>query len=81
MISFVLFPQASQPIGHLHDGVILLLQPESFRVLLSRANLGFYYLILAGITKFKYERKNVRDSIPSSKMTASCKWPIIENFN
>ena len=62
-------------IGHLHDGVILLLQPESFRVLLSCANEGFCYLILAGITKFKNERKNVRDSGPSSKMTPLCKWP------
>ena len=30
---------------------------------------------LSGITKFKYERKNVRDSGRSSKMTPSCKWP------
>ena len=28
-------------IGHLHDEVILLLRPESFRGLLSCANLGF----------------------------------------
>ena len=30
----------------------------------------------AGITKFKYERKNEKDSGRSSKMTPSCKWPI-----
>jgi len=33
-------------------------------------------LILAGITRFKSERKNVRDSGRNSKMTPSCKWPI-----
>ena len=31
-------PVSCQPIGHLHDDVILLLRPESFRVLLSWAN-------------------------------------------
>ena len=40
-------------IGHLHDDVILLLRPESFRVLLSCANKGFCYLNLTGSTKFK----------------------------
>ena len=60
--------------------VILLLQPESFRVLLSCANQGVCYLILAGITKFKYERKNVKDSGHTSKMTPSCKWPIRRGF-
>ena len=69
----------SVAIGQLHDDVILLLQPESFRVLLSFANKGFCYLILAGITKFKYERKIVMDSGRSSKMTPSCKWSI-NNF-
>ena len=62
-------------IGHLHDDVILL-RPESFRVLLSRANWGFCYLDLAGITKFKYERKNEKmDSGRDSKMTSSWNWP------
>ena len=28
------------------------------------------------ITKFKYERKNEKDSGRSSKMKPSCKWPI-----
>ena len=40
-------------IGRLHDDVILPFRPESVRVLLSCANLGFIYRI----TKFKYERK------------------------
>ena len=40
-------------IGRLHDDVISSLRPESFRVLLCCANLGFCYRI----TKFKYERK------------------------
>ena len=43
-------------IGHLHDDVILLLQPESFKVLLSCVNKGFCFVNLARITKFKYER-------------------------
>ena len=63
-------------IGHLHGGVILLLLlllPECFRVLLSGANKGFCYLNVAGITKFKYERKNEMNSSLSSKKT-SCKW-------
>ena len=42
---------------------------------LSCANYGFCHLNLAGITKFKYERKNEKDSGRSSKMTPSCKWP------
>ena len=42
---------------------------------------GFYFLVLirafviqnlTGITKFKYERKNEKDSGHSSKMTPSC---------
>ena len=63
-------------IGHLHDEVILLLRPESFRGLLSCANLGFCHLNLTGITKFEYERKNKKNSGHSSKMMPSCKWPI-----
>ena len=39
------------PIGHLHDDAILLLRPETFRVLLSFANYSFCYLNFAGITK------------------------------
>ena len=38
--------------GHLQEDVILLLLPESFRVLLSCANLGFCYLNLTQIIKF-----------------------------
>ena len=62
-------------IGHLHDDVILLLGPEFFRVLLSFANWSICYLNLTGITKLKYERKNEKES--GSKMTPSCKWPIV----
>ena len=50
-------------------------RPESFRVFLSCANYGFCHLNLAGITKFKYEKKNEKGS-GRSKMTPSCKWPI-----
>ena len=46
---------------HLHEDVILLLWPQSFRVLLSCAIWDFCYSNLAGITKFKYERKNEED--------------------
>ena len=64
-------------IGHLHDDVILLPRPESFRFLLnSCANQGFCYLNLAGFLKFKYERKSEKHSGRSSKMTPSCEWPI-----
>ena len=49
--------------GDLHDDVLwLILLQESFRVLLSYANYGHCYLNLAGIVKFKYERKNKMDS-------------------
>ena len=44
-------------------------------VLLPCANQDFCCLNLAGITKFKYKRKNERDSGRSSKMTPLCKWP------
>lgn len=40
-------------IGHLHNDVILLLRPESFRALVSCANKGFCCLNLTGSTKFK----------------------------
>ena len=36
------------------------------------------YLNLTGATKFKYERKNEKNSGHSSKMTLSGKWPIAE---
>ena len=66
------------PIGHLHDDVILLPRPESFRMLFSCANQGFFYLNLAGITEFIYKRTNEKDSGHSSKMTPSCKLPIFQ---
>ena len=46
------------------------------RVFLSCANYRLCYLNLAGITKFKCERKNEKNSGRSSKMTLSGKWPI-----
>ena len=64
------------PIGHLHDDVILLLRPESFRVLFSCANQGFCHLMLPGITRYKCETKKIKYSGRSSKMTASYKWPF-----
>ena len=64
------------PVGHLRYDIILLLRPESFKVLLSCANEGFCYSNLTGITKFKYERRNEKDSGRRSKITPSCKWPI-----
>ena len=39
--------------------------------------LALCYWNLSGITKLKYERKNVKDSGSSSKTTPSCKWPIL----
>ena len=50
--------------GHLHDGVILLLLPESFKVFLPCANLGFCYLNLAGI-----DLVTVFDAILASRQT------------
>jgi len=60
----------------LHNHVILLLPPESFRVFHSCANQGFCYLNLAGISKYKCERRKEKDSGLGSKMMPSCKWPI-----
>ena len=59
----------------MHEDVILLLSPESFRVLLSRANWDFCYLKLTGIIKFKYKRKSEKILVVS-KMSPSCKWPV-----
>ena len=59
----------------MYNDVILLLQPESLRILLSCANYGFCYLNLDGLTKLKYEKKNRKDSGHCSKMMPSCKWP------
>ena len=48
-------------ISHLHEDMILLLQPESFRILLSRANQGFFYLINPpGITNLNMKGKKKR---------------------
>ena len=69
--------------GDLYDDVLwLILLQESFRVLLSYANYGHCYLNLAGIVKFKYERKNKMDSgsSSSSKMTLSYSFPYTVPF-
>ena len=62
---------------HLHDGVILLLRPESFTFFLSYLNL----VIPVRFTKQKHllaqEGKTLKDWRRSSKMTPSCTWPII----
>ena len=36
----------------------------------------FVVFNLAGISKFIYEGKNQMNSVSSSKMTSSCRWPI-----
>ena len=56
----------------LHDGVILLLRPESFSFFLSYLN-----LVIPVRFKFAQESKTLKDSGRSSKMMSSCKWPII----
>ena len=38
--------------------------------------LGLLLFKVSGITKLKHERKNLKNSGRSNKMTASCKWPI-----
>ena len=47
-------------IGHLHDDVILVLRPESFRVLLSCANKVFCYLNLPGLQNLNMKGKTKR---------------------
>ena len=54
--------------GDLHDDVILLLRPESFRGFLSCAIKAFIIQTSLGLPDL--------DSGRSSKMTPSCKWPI-----
>ena len=50
-------------------------QLRILQVLLSScADEDFCYLNLARIAKFKYERKDEKNSDRSSKMTPSCKW-------
>ena len=56
----------------LHDGVILLLRPESCSFFLSHLNLAIPVRF-----KFAQESKTLKDSGRSSKMMSSCKWPII----
>ena len=67
-------------IGHMHDDVILLLLPESFRVLLCYANYGFCYLNLTGISKFKYERIKERNSDASSQKDVIVQLSIVSEM-
>ena len=52
----------------MHDDLILLLRPESSRVLLSCANGNFGHLNLPGISKLRYERKNEKRCGRSSRI-------------
>ena len=52
----------------MHDDLILLLRPESSRVLLSCANDNFCHLNLPGISKLRYERKNEKRCGRSSRI-------------
>ena len=68
-------------IGHMHDDAILLLQPEPFKVLLSCVNKGFCFVNLAGITKFKYDSRNGKDSDHSSKIRTMYKLPGVSGVS
>ena len=59
-------------IGHLHDGVILLLRPESFSFFLSYLN----FVITKALICTK--KQTLKDSGSSSEMMSSCKWPIVK---
>ena len=64
-------------IGHLHDGVILLLRPESFSFFLSYSNLVTIPVRFQWQKpKFAQESKPLKDSSCSSKMMSSYKWTI-----
>ena len=64
-------------IGHLHDGIILLLRPESFSFFLSYLNLVIPVRVKQQKSRFAQESKTLKDSGRSSKMTSSCKCPIL----
>ena len=52
--------------------ILLILLPESFRVLLSFGNYTFFFSHLTGITKFKYNRtKEMNSGFSSQKTTLS----------
>ena len=42
---------------------------------------GFCYLNLTKAAKFKYEKKDQKNSGRSRKMTPSCKWPVFNSRN
>ena len=71
---------SSTTTGHLHKDTILLLRPESFRVLLSCANEGFCYSNPPGLQNLnmKGKTKFQKDSGRSSNMTPPCKWPVVK---
>ena len=52
----------------MHDDLILLLRPESSRVLVSCANEKLCHLNLPGISKLRYERKNEKRCGRSSRI-------------
>ena len=56
--------------GHLNNDIIYY---HDFLVQITA-----FVINLVGITKFKYEKKKEKDYGRSSKMTPSCKWPMIE---
>ena len=68
-------------IGHLHDEIIYYhdQNPSGFSFLVQITAFNCH-VNRAGITKFKCDNKNQKDSGRSSKMTPSCKWPIGKSF-
>ena len=60
--------------------LLLLLLPESFRVLLCYANYGFCHLNLTGISKFKYERIKERNSGASSQKDVIVQLSIVSEM-
>ena len=64
-------------IGHLHDGVILLLGAESCTFFLSYSNLVIPARFKKQKHLFAQESKTLKDSGRSSKMPPSCKWSLL----
>ena len=61
----------------MHDDIILLVRPESFMVLLSCANQAFAIQTSLGLQNLNMRGKKEKHSGRGSKMTPSCKWPIL----
>ena len=69
--------ESTRAIGHhLHDGVILLLRPESFSFFRSSLNLVIPERFKEITALICTRKQNLKDSGRSNKMTSSCKWPI-----